>query len=132
MSSTQTQHVSKEHEALPSPLQEAVIALKQDRQPLAQDVENKLFQARQQALKVFAERKSQTQTYGPVLSWAMFMHPRMVGAGVLSICMLFGIGLFHVQQQNTAVDTLLLSADLPPAAFVDNGFEPWLVAQEGI
>lgn len=131
MSSTQIKHVSKEHEALPSPLQEAVIALKEDQKPLPADIENKLYQARQRALKTFAERKNQTQTYGSVLSWAMFMHPRMLGVGVLSICMLFGIGLFQLQQK-TEVDTLLLSADLPPAAFVDNGFEPWQVAQEGI
>lgn len=132
MSLSHKQHVSKEHEALPSPLQEAVNALKQHTPTLTHEVEDGLYRARQQALKVFAERKHQTQSFGSVLSWAMFVHPRMVSAGVLSICMLFGIGLFHIQQQNTAVDTLLLSADLPPEAFVDNGFEPWLVAQEGI
>lgn len=126
------QHVSKEHDALPSPLNEAISALKQDTQVLAPEIENKLYHARQQALKKFAERKSQTQTYGSVLSWAMFINPRMVGVGVLSVCMLLGVGLFHIQQKNTVVDTLLLSADLPPEAFVDNGFEPWLVAQENI
>lgn len=131
-STTQKTHVSKEHDALSSPLKEAIATLKQEPQVLAPDIENKLYQARQQALRLFAERKNQTQTYGSVLSWAMFMHPRMVGVGVLSVCMLFGMGLFHIEQQNTVVDTLLLSADLPPEAFVDNGFEPWLVAQESI
>jgi hypothetical protein len=59
---------------------------------------------------------------GDVLSWASFGHPRMMGAVALSVCLAVGVFMVSVQHSD---DAMLLSADLPVEAFVDNGFEPW-------
>jgi hypothetical protein len=107
---------------LPVPLRECVDLLKNDVQPLSAEVENRLTEARQAALRRFAESKQTSQVVGDVLSWASFGHPRMMGAAALSVCLVVGALLVSAQHND---DAMLLSADLPVEAFVDNGFEPW-------
>lgn len=107
---------------LPLPLRECVDLLKSDVIPLSAEVEARLTKARQGALKRFAETKHSSQAMGDILSWASFGRPRMMGAVALSVCIV--VSMLVISNQNND-DALLLSADLPVEAFVDNGFEPW-------
>ncbi|WP_229008677.1 DUF3619 family protein [Methylophilus sp. Leaf408] len=107
---------------LPLPLRECVDLLKNDVTPLSVEVEARLTKARQDALRRFAETKQTSPMIGDILSWASFGHPRMLGAAALSVCLVVTVLLISNQHND---DALLLSADLPVEAFVDNGFEPW-------
>jgi hypothetical protein len=107
---------------LPLPLHECVDLLKNDVTPLSVEVEARLTKARQDALRRFAETKQTSPMIGDILSWASFGHPRMLGAAALSVCLVVTMLLISNQHND---DALLLSADLPVEAFVDNGFEPW-------
>jgi hypothetical protein len=103
-------------------LRECVDLLKNDVTPLSVEVEARLSKARQDALRRFAETKQTSPMIGDILSWASFGHPRMLGAAALSVCLVVTMLLISNQHND---DALLLSADLPVEAFVDNGFEPW-------
>ncbi|HSH87567.1 MAG TPA: DUF3619 family protein [Methylophilus sp.] len=107
---------------LPLPLRECVDLLKHDVTPLSAEVEARLTKARQAALSRFAENKQTSPAMGDILSWASFGHPRMMGAAALSVCLVISLLVISAQHND---DALLLSADLPVEAFVDNGFEPW-------
>lgn len=107
---------------LSPPLRECVDLLKNDVRPLSAEVETRLNEARQAALRRFAETKRTSPAVGDILSWASFGHPRMMGAAALSVCLVVGVLMISAQQND---DAMLLSADLPIEAFVDNGFEPW-------
>jgi len=107
---------------LPLPLRECVDLLKNDLTPLSAEVEAGLTKARQGALRRFAETKQTSQAIDDILSWASFGHTRMIGAAALSVFLVV-VMLVISNQHND--DALLLSADLPVEAFVDNGFEPW-------
>ncbi|MEZ0209943.1 MAG: DUF3619 family protein [Methylophilus sp.] len=107
---------------LPLPLRECVDLLKHDVTPLSAEVEARLTKARQAALSRFAENKQTSPVMGDILSWASFGHPRMMGAAALSVCLVISLLVISAQHND---DALLLSADLPVEAFVDNGFEPW-------
>ncbi|KQT33223.1 DUF3619 family protein [Methylophilus sp. Leaf414] len=107
---------------LPLPLRECVDLLKNDVTPLSVEVEARLTKARQDALRRFAETKQTSPMIGDILSWASFGHPRMLGAAALSVCLVVTMLLISNQHND---DALLLGADLPVEAFVDNGFEPW-------
>jgi len=107
---------------LPLPLRECVDLLKNDVTPLSVEVEARLTKARQDALRRFAETKQTSPIIGDIMSWASFGHPRMLGAAALSVCLVVTMLLISNQHND---DALLLSADLPVEAFVDNGFEPW-------
>lgn len=62
------------------------------------------------------------------LSWSQ--HPRLISMGVLCAALVVGLALtHHLSQQNENSDAFLLGAELPPEAFVDRGFEPWLNAK---
>jgi hypothetical protein len=62
------------------------------------------------------------------LSWSQ--HPRLISMGVLCAALIVGLTLtHHLSQQNENSDAFLLGAELPPEAFVDRGFEPWLNAK---
>ncbi len=62
------------------------------------------------------------------LSWTE--HPRLISMGVLCAALVVGLTLtHHLSQQNENSDAFLLGAELPPEAFVDRGFEPWLNAK---
>ncbi|MDP8566518.1 DUF3619 family protein [Methylophilus aquaticus] len=108
---------------LPIPLRQYLDVKKQaDTLPLSPSVELGLAKARQAALRRFAAQKNNTQRLTDILGWASFGHPRMVGAAALSVCLVVGVMLMMVSQPE---DAMLLGADLPLEAFVDNGFEPW-------
>lgn len=68
---------------------------------------------------------------GTIASWFSWsQHPRLISAGVL--CAVLVIGLTMTQHMNQPIensDAFLLGAELPPEAFVDRGFEPWLNAK---
>lgn len=62
------------------------------------------------------------------LSWSQ--HLRLISMGVLCAALIVGLTLtHHLSQQNENSDAFLLGAELPPEAFVDRGFEPWLNAK---
>lgn len=107
---------------LPIPLRTGVEWLKQDDHQLSAEVEARLAQARQAALKRFAESSQAGHAWANVLSWASFGHPRMVGMAALSV--FFAVGLFVLTASHND-DAMLLSDDLPVEAFVDNGFDAW-------
>lgn len=106
---------------LPTPLRECVDVLKADDRPLPAEVQTRLNQARQAALARFSEKQSAFML-GDVLSWASFGHPRVAGMAVLSLCLVMGGWMISAHHND---DAMLLSADLPVEAFVDNGFEAW-------
>lgn len=107
---------------LPVPLRKGVEWLKQDDRPLPAEIESRLAEGRQAALKRFAQSSQAGHAWADVLSWASFGHPRM--AGVAAISVFFAVGLFVLTASHND-DAMLLSDDLPVEAFVDNGFEPW-------
>lgn len=107
---------------LPTPLREGVEWLKQDERPLSAEIEARLVQARQAALKKYAESTQRGHPWADVLSWASFGHPRMASMAALSV--FFAVGLFVLSASNND-DAMLLSDDLPVEAFVDNGFDAW-------
>lgn len=53
-------------------------------------------------------------------------HHRMFSAGLVLAAILVGFVLMQALSNNESSDAFLLSADLPPEAFVDRGFEPTL------
>ena len=107
---------------LPIPLREGVEWLKQDDRRLPAEVETRLAQARQTALKRFEESSQSGYAWSNVLSLASFGHPRMAGMAALSV--FFAVGLFVLTASHND-DAMLLSDDLPVEAFVDNGFDAW-------
>lgn len=107
---------------LPVPLRKGVEWLKQDDRPLPAEIESRLAEGRQAALKRFAQSSQAGHAWSDVLSWASFGHPRL--AGVAAISVFFAVGLFVLTASHND-DAMLLSDDLPVEAFVDNGFEPW-------
>jgi hypothetical protein len=58
-------------------------------------------------------------------------HPRMLSIGLLCAALILGLGItYHnMNKQLESSDAFLLGAELPPEAFVDRGFEPWLNAK---
>ena len=58
-------------------------------------------------------------------------HPRMISIGLLCAVLMLGLGItyHHMNKQLESSDAFLLGAELPPEAFVDRGFEPWLNAK---
>lgn len=62
------------------------------------------------------------------LSWSQ--HPKLISMGVLCVALIAGLTITHQFSQNIEnSDAFLLGAELPPEAFVDRGFEPWLNAK---
>lgn len=57
-------------------------------------------------------------------AWAE--HHRLVSTGFVLAAIVVGFVLMQVLSSNESSDAFLLSADLPPEAFVDRGFEPTL------
>lgn len=53
-------------------------------------------------------------------------HHRLFSAGLVLAAILVGFMLMQALSNNESSDAFLLSADLPPEAFVDRGFEPTL------
>lgn len=61
----------------------------------------------------------------------LMSHPHMLGVGLLCAALILGLGItYHnMNKQLESSDAFLLGAELPPEAFVDRGFEPWLNAK---
>jgi Protein of unknown function (DUF3619) len=73
----------------------------------------------------------QVNSDGSLSSWFSWsQHPRLMSAGLLSVALLVGLMVTHnYNRQIEQGDAFLLGAELPPEAFVDRGFEPWLNAK---
>lgn len=106
--------------------------LNQSSQALDHKVSQGLAQARQQAMQRYKERHSSQQQSNGVLALLTFGHPRMMSAGLLTLAIFLGLGLKQMSNYSEMGDAFLLSADLPPEAFADGEFEPWVAAQSNI
>jgi hypothetical protein len=71
---------------------------------------------------------------GTLSGWFTWTHqPRMVFAGLLcAILVASVVYMQNVRSFHDNTDALLLGSELPPEAFVDRGFEPWLNAKAEI
>jgi hypothetical protein len=88
-----------------------------------------LENGRDRALKAHAAQVSGTMlnkdgSLTSLSAWAE--HHRLVSTGFVLAAILVGFVLMQVLSSNESSDAFLLSADLPPEAFVDRGFEPTL------
>jgi hypothetical protein len=63
-------------------------------------------------------------TLSGIFAWAQ--HHRVASTGLILGAIITGVVLIQAFGQQQASDAHLLSADLPPEAFVDRGFEPSL------
>ena len=81
---------------------------------------------RARALQAYAQQSAGTKinSDGTLLSWAS--HHRMLSSGLILAALITGFTMIQAFSQQDASDAFLLSADLPPEAFVDRGFEPTL------
>ena len=102
-------------------------------QKLSMRTLKRLEEGRMLAVQRHANQQSghdihQNGTLSHWLSWSH--HPRLIGVGVLCAALIVGLTLSqHLSQQNENSDAFLLGSELPPEAFVDRGFEPWLNAK---
>jgi hypothetical protein len=88
-----------------------------------------LENGRDRALKAHAAQVSGTMlnkdgSLTSLSAWAE--HHRLMSAGFVLAAIMVGFVLMQVLSSNESSDAFLLSADLPPEAFVDRGFEPTL------
>ena len=88
-----------------------------------------LENGRDRALKAHAAQVSGTMlnkdgSLTSLSAWAE--HHRLVSTGFVLAAIVVGFVLMQVLSSNESSDAFLLSADLPPEAFVDRGFEPTL------
>jgi hypothetical protein len=88
-----------------------------------------LENGRNRALKAHAAQVSGTMlnkdgSLTSLSAWAE--HHRIASAGFVLAAIMVGFVLMQVLSSNESSDAFLLSADLPPEAFVDRGFEPTL------
>ena len=88
-----------------------------------------LENGRERAVKAHAQQISGVSinrdgTLSSLSAWAE--HHRMAMAGIVLAAIVAGFLSMQSFQHQGASDAFLLSADLPPEAFVDRGFEPSL------
>ena len=88
-----------------------------------------LENGRELAVKAHAQQISglsinRDSTLSNLSAWAE--HHRMVSAGLVLGVIIAGFVLMQSLSHQQPSDAFLLSADLPPEAFVDRGFEPSL------
>ena len=88
-----------------------------------------LENGRERAVKAHAQQISGVSinrdgTLSSLSAWAE--HHRMAMAGIVLAAIVAGFLSMQSFQHQEASDAFLLSADLPPEAFVDRGFEPSL------
>ena len=86
---------------------------------------------RARAVKAHAQQVSgalinayQDGTLNGVYAWAQ--HHRVASTGLILGAIIVGLVMLQAFGQQQASDAYLLGADLPPEAFVDRGFEPYL------
>ncbi|MDO8962641.1 MAG: DUF3619 family protein [Methylophilus sp.] len=90
--------------------------------------ESRMLAVQRHANKASGYDVNQNGTLTHWLSWSQ--HPRLMSMGVLCAALIVGLTLTqHYSQQNEFSDAFLLGSELPPEAFVDRGFEPWLNAK---
>jgi Protein of unknown function (DUF3619) len=87
-----------------------------------------LENGRERAVKVHAQQISGVSVnrdgaLSSISAWAE--HHRMVSTGMLLAAIIAGFVVMQSLNKEPS-DAFLLSADLPPEAFVDRGFEPYL------
>jgi hypothetical protein len=87
-----------------------------------------LENGRERAVKLHAQQISgvganHDGTLSSISAWAE--HHRIVSAGMLLTAIIAGFVVMQSLSKEPS-DAFLLSADLPPEAFVDRGFEPFL------
>jgi hypothetical protein len=87
-----------------------------------------LENSRERAVKVHVQQISGVNVsrdgiLSSISAWAE--HHRMVSTGVLLAAIIAGFVVMQSLNKEPS-DAFLLSADLPPEAFVDRGFEPYL------
>jgi hypothetical protein len=87
-----------------------------------------LENGRERAVKAHAQQISGVSanrdgTLSSISAWAQ--HHRMVSTGMLLAAIIASFVLMQSLNKEPS-DAFLLSADLPPEAFVDRGFEPFL------
>ena len=86
-----------------------------------------LENGRTRALQRHAKQVSSVNrdgTLSNISAWAE--HHRTASAGLVLAAIIAGFVLMQSVKHQEASDAFLLSADLPPEAFVDRGFEPSL------
>ena len=88
-----------------------------------------LENGRERAVKAHAQQISGVSinrdgTLSSLSAWAE--HHRMAMAGIVLVAIVAGFLSMQSFKHQEASDAFLLSADLPPEAFVDRGFEPSL------
>ena len=88
-----------------------------------------LENGRERAVKAHAAQVSgvslnQGGTLSGMSAWAE--HHRVASAGLVLVAIIAGFVLMQTLNKKESSDAFLLSADLPPEAFVDRGFEPSL------
>jgi hypothetical protein len=89
----------------------------------------KLEDSRERAVKVHAQQISgagmnRDGTLNSIYSWAE--HHRIVSMGIVLGAIIAGSVIMQSFSHKEPSDAILLSADLPPEAFVDRSFEPTL------
>jgi len=86
-----------------------------------------LENGRQRALQRHAKQVSGINRDGTLSSISVWAeHHRIASAGLVLAAIIAGFVLMQSVKHQEASDAFLLSADLPPEAFVDRGFEPSL------
>lgn len=96
-------------------------------QQLSMRTLKQLENGRERALKAHAYGTAGGRHGGAVasiFSWAE--HHRMASTGMILGAMIMGFILMQSLSHKESSDAFLLGADLPPEAFVDRGFEPFL------
>lgn len=88
-----------------------------------------LENSRERAVQIHANHASGVSvnhdgTLSSISAWAE--HHRIASAGLLLGVLIAGFIVMQSFNQKESSDAFLLSADLPPEAFVDRGFEPFL------
>ncbi|HAF01350.1 MAG TPA: DUF3619 domain-containing protein [Methylophilaceae bacterium] len=68
---------------------------------------------------------------GTLSTWTSWTgHPRLIGVSFIcaALIIVLSVNMFY-KNTNESSDAFLLGSELPPEAFVDRGFEPWLNAE---
>ncbi len=88
-----------------------------------------LENGRARAVKVHAQQISGVSvnhdgTLSSISAWAD--HHRIASTGLVLVAIIAGFVIMQSLNHRESSDAFLLGADLPPEAFVDRGFEPFL------
>jgi hypothetical protein len=129
MSEDNINHQDLENEGFEAQGRQIACLLEDNAKRLSMRTLKQLENGRERALKAHAAQVSGTilnkdGSLSGLSAWAE--HHRIVSAGFVLVAIIVGFVLMQVLNSNESSDAFLLSADLPPEAFVDRGFEPTL------